>query len=119
MAINRPRMDVYLETYHNVHVPGGNQPKVKCPFHYDKRPSATVYRDTDRFICYTGCFDGRAVDVIDIVMDQENLTFPEAVEYVKTWEGTEVESSGITKSTKAQRAKRQQRKRYSFTVKGG
>lgn len=120
MRINRPEMAWYLENFHDVLVPAGRQPKIRCPFHDDRTPSASVYRDTERLVCYSGCFDGRAVDVIDIEMAQNGLSFTEAAEKVKSWPGTLVDaSSAAAGSTRQQRAKRQQRKPYSFKVLGG
>ncbi|MDQ3224316.1 MAG: CHC2 zinc finger domain-containing protein, partial [Gemmatimonadota bacterium] len=31
----------------------GAKVPVRCPFHDDRHPSATVLRDTQRFICFT------------------------------------------------------------------
>lgn len=46
-----------------------------CPFHLEDTPSFTVSPDKQIFYCF-GCHKGGGV--INFIMDQENLTFPEA-----------------------------------------
>lgn len=115
-AVNRPSIEWYLETHHDIVLPAGRKPSIRCPFHEDRSPSARVDLDGERFTCYSGCFEGRAVDVIDIVMELENLDFLEARERVKGWPGTLVEASDAP-ATPQQRQRRARRKRsrgYSF-----
>lgn len=47
-----------------------------CPFHTEKTPSFTVDLDKGLFHCF-GC--GVGGDVFSLVMEKENLTFPEAL----------------------------------------
>lgn len=48
-----------------------------CPFHSEKTPSFTVFRNTQSFYCF-GC--GAGGDVITFVMRMENLDYMSAVE---------------------------------------
>jgi DNA primase len=50
-----------------------------CPFHYEKTPSFTVSREKGIFYCF-GCKTGG--NIIEFVKRYENLTFPEAVNYL-------------------------------------
>ncbi|MBR6727533.1 MAG: DNA primase, partial [Clostridia bacterium] len=50
-----------------------------CPFHGEKTPSFTVFSKTKSFYCF-GC--GKGGGVINFVMEIENLSFPEAVEFL-------------------------------------
>jgi DNA primase len=47
-----------------------------CPFHTEKTPSFTVDEDKQLYHCF-GC--GVGGDVFSLVMEKENLTFPEAL----------------------------------------
>jgi len=47
-----------------------------CPFHTEKTPSFTVDEDKQLYHCF-GC--GVGGDVFSLVMERENLTFPEAL----------------------------------------
>lgn len=48
-----------------------------CPFHNEKTPSFSVSPDKQIFHCF-GC--GKGGGVISFIMEEENLSFPEAVE---------------------------------------
>jgi len=50
-----------------------------CPFHSEKDPSFTVDEDKQLFHCF-GC--GIGGDVFTLVMEKENLSFPEALKYL-------------------------------------
>jgi DNA primase len=50
-----------------------------CPFHSEKDPSFTVDSEKQLFHCF-GC--GVGGDVFSLVMEKENLTFPEALNYL-------------------------------------
>lgn len=67
-----------------------------CPFHREKTPSFTVYRDKGFYKCF-GC--GKAGDVIGFLMDLEGTSFVEVVTDLGGRYGIEVEtvSSGSTK----------------------
>lgn len=50
-----------------------------CPFHSEKTPSFTVDNDKQLYHCF-GC--GAGGDIFTLVMEKENLGFPEAVRYL-------------------------------------
>jgi DNA primase len=50
-----------------------------CPFHSEKTPSFTVDPDKQLYHCF-GC--GVGGDVFTLVMEKENLSFPEALRYL-------------------------------------
>jgi len=50
-----------------------------CPFHSEKDPSFTVDSEKQLFHCF-GC--GVGGDVFTLVMEKENLSFPEALKYL-------------------------------------
>jgi DNA primase len=50
-----------------------------CPFHSEKTPSFSVSADKQIFHCF-GC--GKGGGVINFIMEIENLSFPEAVEFL-------------------------------------
>jgi DNA primase len=50
-----------------------------CPFHSEKTPSFTVDEEKQLFHCF-GC--GVGGDVFSLVMEKENLDFPEALKYL-------------------------------------
>jgi DNA primase len=50
-----------------------------CPFHSEKTPSFTVDEEKQLFHCF-GC--GAGGDLFSLIMEKENLTFPEAVRYL-------------------------------------
>ncbi len=54
----------------------GRSYKALCPFHDEKTPSFTVNPDRQTYKCF-GC--GKGGNVFRFLMDQEGLTFPEAV----------------------------------------
>lgn len=56
---------------------GGNV--IKCPFHPQKTGCFTLYRDQNRWWCYS-CSTGG--DVIDLVMKMQNITLPKAIEFL-------------------------------------
>ena len=50
-----------------------------CPFHSEKTPSFTVDEEKQLFHCF-GC--GSGGDLFSLVMEKENLTFPETVRFL-------------------------------------
>jgi DNA primase len=50
-----------------------------CPFHSEKSPSFTVDADKQLYHCF-GC--GVGGDVFSLVMEKENLSFPEAIKFL-------------------------------------
>jgi len=57
----------------------GNKYVGLCPFHSEKTPSFTLDETKQLFHCF-GC--GAGGDIFTLVMEKENLTFPEAVRYL-------------------------------------
>lgn len=54
-----------------------------CPFHTDRRPSASVNFDLNKFRCHSCDVAG---DVIDVVEQVEHLSTKEAMEWIrKNW----------------------------------
>ncbi|ONI46617.1 DNA primase [Candidatus Epulonipiscioides saccharophilum] len=53
----------------------------KCPFHNEKTPSFSISQDKQMYYCF-GC--GVGGNVITFVMEKENLSFGEAIEYLAT-----------------------------------
>lgn len=58
-----------------------------CPFHNEKSPSFSVSRDKQMYYCF-GC--GAGGNVITFVMEYENYSFVEAVQYLAERAGMEV-----------------------------
>ena len=58
-----------------------------CPFHNEKSPSFSVSRDKQMYYCF-GC--GAGGNVITFIMEYENYSFVEAVEYLAERAGMEV-----------------------------
>ena len=60
-----------------------------CPFHNEKTGSFSVSRSKQMYYCF-GC--GAGGNVISFIMQYENLTFPEAVQFL-------AKRAGVTLST--------------------
>lgn len=58
----------------------GTHHRGRCPFHDEKTPSFSLYKDTQRFFCY-GC--KQSGDAIDLVRHFKNMTFHQAVEFLE------------------------------------
>lgn len=58
-----------------------------CPFHVERTPSFTVSPEKQIFYCF-GC--GTGGNVFTFIMKKDNLTFPEAVEYLAQRVGLEI-----------------------------
>jgi len=65
----------------------GREFKGCCPFHKEKSPSFTVNDDKQFYHCF-GC--GAHGDAIEFVMQQDNLSFIEAIETLATQAGMQV-----------------------------
>ena len=62
-----------------------------CPFHSEKTPSFSVSPDKQIYHCF-GC--GKGGSVINFIMEIENLSFPDAVEFLARRSGMEVPEDG-------------------------
>ena len=58
-----------------------------CPFHNEKTPSFHVLQDKQIYYCF-GCKKGGGV--INFIMEEENLSFPDAVRFLARRAGMEV-----------------------------
>ena len=82
MEITQIKAHLRIKTVLNHYGLEPNRNKMlNCPFHDDKTPSMQVYEKTDTVYCFSGnCrLHGRALDVIDFVMEKENCTKHEAI----------------------------------------
>lgn len=57
----------------------GNRAVSLCPFHREKRPSFTIYKETNSFYCF-GCQKGG--NIINFIMLLHGFSFPEAVKWL-------------------------------------
>jgi DNA primase len=71
-----------LIAYHIQFTGGGEPEQIHCPFHgADINKSARVYPETDTVYCFT-C--DKKWNVISFVQEQEELTFVEALRFIRT-----------------------------------
>lgn len=68
----------------------GKNYKTLCPFHQEKTPSFIVSSEKQIFHCF-GC--GKGGNVFHFIMEQEKLSFPEAVKFVGEKVGIKVEDT--------------------------
>ncbi|MGI5976270.1 MAG: DNA primase [Candidatus Limivicinus sp.] len=68
-----------------------------CPFHSEKTPSFSVSRDKQIYHCF-GC--GKGGGVINFVMEIENLSFPEAVEFLAKRAGMQMPEDEYDRESK-------------------
>jgi DNA primase len=74
-----------IARYVELYTSGGNY-RARCPFHDDRNPSFVVYPQTQRYYCF-GCREHG--DVLSVLMRQERLTFPEALQVLRELNGGE------------------------------
>lgn len=70
-----------------------------CPFHNEKSPSFSVSPGKQMYYCF-GC--GAGGNVITFVMEYENYSFPEALQYLADRVGVELPKQEISKEARAQ-----------------
>jgi len=68
-----------------------------CPFHSEKTPSFSVSPDKQIYHCF-GC--GKGGGVINFIMEVENLSFPEAVEFLAGKAGMQVPEDSYDSDSK-------------------
>lgn len=68
-----------------------------CPFHNEKSPSFSVSRQKQMYYCF-GC--GAGGNVFTFLMEYENFTFTEAVEYLAERSGVELPKAEYSKEAK-------------------
>lgn len=64
-----------------------------CPFHNEKTGSFSVSQDKQMFYCF-GC--GKGGSVFTFLMEYENYTYPEAIEYLANQAGIELPKQELT-----------------------
>lgn len=62
----------------------------RCPFHNEKTPSFSVHEGKQIFKCF-GC--GKGGNVVNFIMYAENLSYPEALEFLAERAGIKIEKS--------------------------
>ena len=80
----------------------GSNFKCLCPFHSERTPSCTVYRDTQSFYCF-GC--GAGGDVITFIKRIENLNYIEAVRFLAERAGLTVPENNYNDKTLKEKSK--------------
>ncbi|MGH2730410.1 MAG: CHC2 zinc finger domain-containing protein, partial [Actinomycetota bacterium] len=77
----RERADIIdvISAYTQLKKAGGHTFKGLCPFHTEKTPSFTVDTNRGLYFCF-GCQEGG--NIYHFVQKTENLSFPEAVEWL-------------------------------------
>lgn len=85
----------------------GSNYEACCPFHHEKTPSFKVNREKQMYHCF-GC--GVGGNVFTFVMEYENMSFPEAVEYL-------ADRAGMTLPEKEESAADRSREQYKLTLK--
>ncbi|MCP5105133.1 MAG: DNA primase, partial [bacterium] len=71
--------------------PAGKNLKALCPFHTEKTPSFFVMPEKDQFTCY-GC--NKFGDIFTMVEEMENVSFPEAMNFLIEKFNIPVEKTG-------------------------
>ena len=100
----RSRSDIVdiIGQYVNLKRSGGGYVGL-CPFHNEKSPSFSVSPGRQMYKCF-GC--GVGGNVFTFVMEYENYTFPEAVEYLAERAGVELPKQEMTVEQKRQESVR-------------
>lgn len=71
-----------------------------CPFHSEKSPSFNVSPSRQMYKCF-GC--GVAGNVITFIMEYENYTFPEAMEFLAEQAGVTISKSELSPEMKREK----------------
>lgn len=77
--------------------PAGKYYKALCPFHTEKTPSFFVMPEKDTFACY-GC--NKFGDIFTLVQEIENISFPDAINFLIDKFNIPIEKSKYNKSVK-------------------
>ena len=77
-----------------------------CPFHHEKTPSFKVDRDKQLYHCF-GC--GAGGNVFTFIMEYENMSFPEAVQYL-------ADKAGMTLPESSQSGQDASREKYKILL---
>ncbi|MBQ9510889.1 MAG: DNA primase [Clostridia bacterium] len=96
----RNKIDDVISSYVNLKRAGSNFVGL-CPFHSEKTPSFTVFRNTETYHCF-GC--GAGGDVITFIMQAENLDYIGALEFLCNRVGMQMpEDDGKSETVKRSR----------------
>lgn len=82
----------------------GSEYKCCCPFHHEKTPSFSVSRTKQMYHCF-GC--GAGGNVYTFIMRYENLTFPEAVQFLAKRAGISLPDAEETEEDKKRKSRRE------------
>jgi DNA primase len=82
------------------------QNRLNCPFHQDKTPSLQIYYKTHTAYCFSSnCkTHGKAMDVIDFILNKESITKHEAIKKAIEILGGEITTDQTTTTTAPSRA---------------
>lgn len=89
--LDAARIDEVISEFVTLKKRGGNFVGL-CPFHNEKTPSFTVSPAKGIYKCF-GC--GKAGDVIRFMMDHDQLNYPEALRYLASKYGVEIEEENV------------------------
>jgi methylglyoxal synthase len=94
-----------LERYTDIKVKNANRRSISvcCPFHGDNKPSAVIYPNTNTFMCFSGCTEGHAVDVISVVRLAHNSTLNEATQTITADFDLKADNTGQYQQLKKQK----------------
>lgn len=84
-----------------------------CPFHSEKTPSFSVSPSKQIFHCF-GC--GKGGNVITFVMEEERLSFPEAVRFLAERAGMHIEETGTTPGQQEEARRRREREETLLAI---
>jgi len=78
-------------------IKAGSRYKALCPFHQEKTPSFIISQENQTYHCF-GC--GKGGNIFTLIMEKENLTFPESVRFLAQKCGIVVPESISDKDSK-------------------
>lgn len=76
--------------------------KACCPFHQERTPSLVIYQEDQHYHCY-GC--GAHGDAIDLIREQEQIEFVEAIEHLARRAGIALRYEQVTNQSGTGRAR--------------
>lgn len=91
-VVETARVEDVVQDYVNLRRRGVNLIGL-CPFHTEKTPSFTVSPAKGIYKCF-GC--GQGGDAVTFVMEQESLTFPEAIRHLAKKYGIKLEETALS-----------------------
>ena len=96
----RSRNDIIdvINSYVTLKKGGNGDYTACCPFHHERHPSFHANRNKQLYNCF-GCHTGG--NVFTFVMEYENFTFPEAVQFLAERAGIELPKSQMSDSDRA------------------